>query len=69
MCCNIKWLKDSNCNVKSLLIAKNITVIKVVLLHRLDNVNALFPLKNVYFIARIGKHDKEKQDAANSTNF
>ena len=45
------------------------TAVKVVLLYRLNNVNTLFTLEYVNFVASVGEHDDQEQKAAQGTQF
>ena len=69
MCIRIKRIINCNCQVQALFKTKDMTVVKVVLLHRLNYVNTLFTLQYVNFVASVGKHGNQEKEAAQGTHF
>ena len=64
-----KRVEDPNRNIKTLLCAENITVIKVVLFHRLNYIDIFPACESADFVASVGEHEHKKQDAAKGTQF
>ena len=64
-----KCVVDSNRNIKTLLGAKNMIVIIVALFDRLDDIYITFSCESADFVASVGEHEHEKQDAAKGTQF
>ena len=60
---------NSNSYIESLLRSKYVCVVKVVLLHRWEYVDALFAFENVHFVRSEGHHDDEKQKGAESAHL
>ena len=69
MCSGIVRIIDCDCEIQALFKTKHMTVVKVVLLHRLNYINTLFTLQNVNFVASVDKHGYEEQKAAQGTQF
>ena len=59
-CLKIKLPVDCNSDVKTLPGTKHVILAKVILLHRLDNVNTLFALQDVDLVASEGDQYYEK---------
>ena len=65
----IKSVEDSNRDVKTLLGAKHVSVIKVVLFDRLNDVDIFLACESADFVAGVGEHEQNEQDTAYSTQL